>query len=203
MGVVCKRRPHPHRTGTKSQFSEDRCWRCACTHHLGNGFISRCACVLSEGRTQGGLGSSRLRRGADVLLSPETLSRPFPWVCSPGPCAVTAWAARHEVRPCQGPGQTCTWPTSRVRGRRTGYTLPPPHTPGRRRGQQPLPGSFSTPSLGELLVGRDAGKGGVYRGSLSTLAQSRRANPGGCQPVSVPSLDLRLRHVWVWPIPLS
>lgn len=112
---TCVRRPHPPRTGMNSQFSEDRCLRCTRTRHLGDGFISRSAYMLSEGRTQGGLGSSRLRRRVDFLLSPDTLSWPSPWVCSPGRCAVTAWAARRGVRPCQGLGQTCTSPTSRVR----------------------------------------------------------------------------------------
>lgn len=44
VGVVCRCRPHPHSAGMSSQFREDRCLRCTCTHHLGDdGFISRSA----------------------------------------------------------------------------------------------------------------------------------------------------------------
>lgn len=39
-----------------------------------------------------------------------------------------------------------------------------------------------------------------FQGSPSLLAQSRRANPGDCQPVSLPFFDLQPMNVGVWPI---
>lgn len=140
---------------------------------LGDGFISHC---LHANRRESS-GWPRVlqasgRESASLAVSPETPSWP-----SPRSCTVTAWAAHHGVRPCQGLGQTCTSSTSRIQRRQTGYTPPPPHTPGRRCGRQPQPSSSMAPVL---LWGPLWGRG-RKRSSTSRLTQNRRVNPRACQ----------------------